>query len=254
MSDMREYYLKNLGVGEIWQLRQVALPSSPSITESIASCDEVDIALASAGATLPVLTSSSDEALLTPWQKLQAELQQCQACSLCARFGKGSLGTGDPAASILVIADWSVSDKLTELEPLLQQSEKLMLNMLAALLSDSAPTSTKLSFYRSSVLKAKLSERSQTTFDAAALEAAGLCMHLLHQQIKLMQPKVLLVFGKRLGQILLSCDAASEIEMRQEQHVYQGIPVIVTHDAHFVMTHPEAKSEVWQDLCRVKRL
>jgi uracil-DNA glycosylase family 4 len=236
MSDMRDYYLKNLGVGEIWQLRQTVLPASPTMPDVAAS-----------SATL-------DGEQLTPWRKMQSELQQCQVCSLCARFGKGALGIGDATASILVIADWSVSDQLAQLEPVLQQSEKLMLNMLAALLADGAQASTKLSVYRTSLLKAQLSEPSQMTFDEAASDAARLCMNFLHQQIKLVQPRVLLVFGEHLGRILLGVDAENQIKMRQEQHAYQGIPVIVTHDAHFVLTHPESKSEVWQDLCRVKRL
>jgi uracil-DNA glycosylase family 4 len=249
MSDMRDYYLENLGVGEIWQLRQVI-----SSALSISGIVDAEIRVASSTDVLTASTPVTDDEVLIPWQKMQSELQQCQACSLCARFGRGVLGSGDVAASIMVITDWAVSDKLTKLEPALQHSEKLMLNMLGALLPDSSQASTRHGIYRTSIIKAQQSEHTQVVFDETASDAAELCKSFLFQQISLVQPRILLVFGEQLGRMLLSVDVASEIKMRQAQHVYHGIPVIVTHDAHFLLASPESKYDVWQDLCRVKHL
>jgi uracil-DNA glycosylase family 4 len=250
MSDMRDYYLKNLGVGEVWQLRQ---PLKSNLEEPIAELEVVAVATT---APITALISTTDDTQLNPWHKLQAELQQCQACSLCEKFGKGVLGTGDATASILVIADWSVSDKSAQLDPALQQSEKLMLNMLDALLADDVQTklvSAKRGIYRTSIIKAQISDLSQTRFDETASDAARLCMNFLFKQISLVQPQIVLVFGEQLGGIFLGCEN-DELDMRQMQHVYLGIPVVVTHDAHFLLTHPESKYDVWQDLCKVKHL
>nr|WP_314861285.1 uracil-DNA glycosylase family protein [uncultured Undibacterium sp.] len=250
MSEMRDYYLKNLGIGEVWQLRQ---PLKSNLEEPIAESEVIAVATT---APITALISSTDVTQFNPWHKLQAELQQCQACSLCEKFGKGVLGTGDATASILVIADWSVSDKSAQLDPALQQSEKLILNMLNALFADDVQTkqsTAKRSIYRTSILKAQISDLSQTRFDGVATDAARLCLNFLFKQISLVQPQIVLVFGEQMGQMFLGIDADG-IDMRQMHHVYQGIPVVVTHDAHFLLTHPESKYDVWQDLCKVKHL
>jgi uracil-DNA glycosylase family 4 len=247
MSEMRDYYLKNLGVGEVWQLRQAV---NSALKEPVAELEVI------AAAPIKAMTSTRDDVLLNPWQKMQAELQQCQACSLCAKFGKGVIGTGEATASILVISDWSTSENLAQLDPALQQSEKLMLNMLNALLAGDAKTnltSAKLSVYRTSILKAQISDFSQTKFDEITFDASRLCMSFLIKQINLVQPQLVLVFGEHLGRILLDLENDG-VSIRHIQHVYQGIPVVVTHDVHFLLARPESKYDVWQDLCRVKHL
>ncbi|MFZ6800359.1 uracil-DNA glycosylase family protein [Undibacterium sp. Di24W] len=250
MTEMRDYYLNNLGVGEVWRLRQSV---KSTVEEPI---DESEVIVAAVTAPMQALTATIDDKHFNPWHKMQAELQQCQACSLCAKFGKGVLGTGDATASILVIADWSISEKLAQLDPALQQSEKLMLNMLNALLADDAQSkqsSVKRDIYRTSILKAQISDLSQAKLSAMASDAARLCMSFLIKQISSVQPQIVLVFGEQLGRILLGREN-DEGDMRQMQHAYQRIPVVVTYDAHFLLEHPESKYAVWQDLCKVKHL
>jgi uracil-DNA glycosylase family 4 len=271
MSDMRDYYLKNLGIGEIWQLRQSNLPVSPALTELVAGEVEADTdtmpsvekalvmpVAAPAAQSSTISLSQSDESSESPvdWQVLHKTLQQCQACSLCAKFGKGMLGSGDTSATVMVITDWSAADGSVQLDPILQQSEKLLSNILAALsLGDKTkPSSRTLAVYRTSLLKAKISDSSQITLDVASADAVSSCQTFLHQEIHQVTPKVLLVFGESLARRLLGVDVDSKMNMRQAQHQYQEIPVIVTHDPHFLLKHPQAKYEVWQDLCRLRQL
>lgn len=274
MNDMRDYYLKNLGIGEIWQLRQSDLPASPALTELAAGEVDADtISSVEMSATMQPLMQVLMPALMpstiiqgqpdkdgesrADWQTLQSNLQQCQACSFCAKFGKGMLGSSDTSASILVITDWASPDNSIQLDPLLQQSEKLMSNILAALLASenrAGASLAKLTVYRTSLLKAQISDTSQVELNVASADAVNSCLHFLHQQIHLVKPRVLLVFGEQVARRLLGVDASRETKMRQAQHQYREIPVIVTHDTHFLLTHPEAKYEVWQDLCRLKQL
>jgi len=268
MNDMRDYYLKHLGVGEIWQLRQPdlsALSSPPVVPAALSEMTTVGGAGCDSSIDMPDVEPSKfmssefdvhgDVESPANWQTLQRNMQQCQACSFCERFGKGALGSGDTSASVLVIADWASPDHSIQLDPVLQQSEKLISNILAALLASenqAGKSLANLTVYRTSLLKAQISDLSQVAANVAGSDAVSSCLHFLHQQIHLVKPQVLLVFGEQLARRLLGADTGSEIKMRQVQHQYQAIPVIVTHDAHFLLTHPEAKYEVWQDLCRLK--
>lgn len=271
MSDMRDYYLKNLGIGEIWRLRQSNLPASTALTELVAGEVEADtdtmpsvekalVMPITAPAAQPstIIPSQSDESgeSSVDWQVLHKTLQQCQACSHCAKFGKGMLGSGDASATVMVITDWSAADGSVQLDPVLQLSEKLISNILAALslVDKTKPSSRTLTVYRTSLLKAKISDSSQITLDVASADAVSSCQTFLHQEIHQVKPKVLLVFGESLARRLLDVDVGSKMNMRQAQHLYQETPVIVTHDPHFLLKHPQAKYEVWQDLCRLRQL
>lgn len=252
MNTRRDVYLKNLGVGEIWHLRQVATAdvfaesqpvSSASVYQNLAPVD---------------ITVSSDVSHAT-WGKLHFDVQQCQACPLCAQYGKGVLETAPDTPSIFVVSDWSMSVQAAQEDPILQKKALLMQNILAALsalLSGDASSQKKpasLSIYHTSLLKAQIVQASQVNFDVAAERGALQCVDFLRRQIELVRPQVLLVFGERVGQVLLGAKSTGLTEMRRTPSTYEGIPVIVTHDIQFLLNSPEFKYQVWQDICSVKR-
>lgn len=250
MNNVRDIYLNNLGLGEIWQLRQV------SVIDAVDESPRVEIAQPAA----QMSSSAIPDVLPTPWQKLQLDVQLCQACTLCAQYGKGEVVVNTEASSILVLSDWSKPNVSTHSDPILQKIETLMRNILSALStllaqprqSPQAPASGAI--YHASLLKAQLVQDSQLRFDATAESGARHCVELLRRQIALLQPRILLVFGERVGQILLGDDTISLAEMRRTPAKYAGIPVIVTYDAQHILNFPESKYEVWQDLCRIQGL
>ena len=250
MNNVHDIYLENLGVGEIWQLRQA------SVVDGVEDSPHLEIAQSAA----PMSASAIPDVLPTPWQKLQLDVQLCQACTLCAQYGKGEVAINTATSPILVLSDWSKPNISTHSDPIVQKIETLMSNVLSALSTllaqprQSHQTPASGAIYHASLLKAQLMQDSQLRFDATAESGARQCVELLRRQIALLQPRILLVFGERVGQILLGDDAISLAEMRRTPAKYAGIPVVVTYDAQHLLNFPESKYEVWQDLCRIQGL
>jgi uracil-DNA glycosylase len=79
------------------------------------------------------------------------------------------------------------------------------------------------------------------------------CLPYLKQQVELVQPKVLVCLGRTAAQNLLG-SSDSIAKMRQQQHEYLGIPVVVTWHPAYLLREPSHKRETWEDIKRVNRL
>lgn len=78
------------------------------------------------------------------------------------------------------------------------------------------------------------------------------CQHYLHQQIQLVQPKMILALGRFAAQTLLDTDRSIG-QLRNTVHSWRNTPLIVSyHPAYLLRSLPE-KAKAWQDLCLARR-
>ena len=75
------------------------------------------------------------------------------------------------------------------------------------------------------------------------------CIHYLKQQIELVKPKLILIFGQSAAQRLLDTHSTLA-RLRQRTHFIEGIqiPVVVTYHPAYLLSMPADKGKAWQDL------
>jgi len=79
------------------------------------------------------------------------------------------------------------------------------------------------------------------------------CEPYLHQQIKLIQPKIILSLGRISGQTLLQTKG-SLTSLRGKLHNYQGIPMIVTFHPAALLRNPQWKYPTWDDVRYLRKV
>ena len=121
MNDIRNYYLQNLGIGEVWMLRHddVLVDAELSVTELAQSAFEVGTV------ARQVLPANESQAT---WRDIQAEILSCKKCPQCQLLGKSQDQSHSEieAIDVVVVTEYAAPEQISE-------SEKLLRNALAAL-------------------------------------------------------------------------------------------------------------------------
>ncbi|MDH5736298.1 MAG: uracil-DNA glycosylase, partial [Gammaproteobacteria bacterium] len=79
------------------------------------------------------------------------------------------------------------------------------------------------------------------------------CDAYLQQQIKLVQPKIILALGRIAAQHLLVSHETLAV-LREKKHTYNGIAMRVSYHPAYLLRKPIEKRKSWQDLLAVKQL
>jgi uracil-DNA glycosylase family 4 len=233
MSNMRDYYLQNLGIGEIWKSRDVDVISPIDGGMVVVSQERSNVEHHSSATLSPIQR-------INDLQELQAQIHVCTQCGLCKSLGQGQLVHTTKSIDVLVVTEFAAPSQI-------DAQEKLLVNILAAL-----PIEKTFALHRSALLKARFSESVGKELVHTAVEA---CAPFLRQEIDLLKPKFLLIFGESPLRALIAPDVSFDLtDLRQAPLYYQNIPVIVTYSASTILACPELKREVWMQLCRLKEL
>ena len=84
-------------------------------------------------------------------------------------------------------------------------------------------------------------------------EEVEACLPFLHQQLAIIQPKVICVLGAVAAKALLGPHVAIT-KIRGSTLDYQGIVLVPTFHPAYLLRNPPAKKFAWADLKKVKRL
>jgi DNA polymerase len=79
------------------------------------------------------------------------------------------------------------------------------------------------------------------------------CEPYLIEQIKLINPTVLVALGRVSGQMLAK-DVVSLKILRSKQYSYNDVPLIITYHPAALLRNPSWKSEAWIDFKKIKRM
>jgi uracil-DNA glycosylase family 4 len=230
MNNSNDLYLRNLGIGEVWKLRQTEASSN---TEHIERNDK-------AAASIEV------SAVVTPsWDALRQEVKACQKCGRYSQSKNPQFGIGEEVADIFVInlnAAWNVDSSNPEFY--LGQAKILYLNILKALTQDQT-----VRLFQTALLKCDTLSEQASSVGAEAF----VCNEHLKQQILLNKPKVILIFGEKSANVLLGSDVSSDLaHLRKHPMHFLNVPVVVTHTPEFLINSASSKRETWTDLCLTK--
>jgi len=145
-------------------------------------------------------------------------------------------GVGNPKADLLVIGEAPGAEEDKQGEPFVGRAGKLLTDILAA-----------IGFERSDVYIANiLKSRPPNNRDPLPDEIKA-HVPILHKQIVLIQPKLILCVGRTSGTSLLGIESTLG-DMRGIFHDYHGIPVMVTYHPAALLRNSNWKRPTWEDV------
>jgi DNA polymerase len=174
--------------------------------------------------------------------ELVADIAQCTACKLCATRTNTVPGVGAIPAQWMVIGEAPGADEDASGEPFVGRAGKLLDAMLR-----SVDRSRATNAFVANTLKCRPPNNRNPEPDE--LEA---CAPYLARQIELIQPKLIVTFGKFAIQWITGSDEAVGA-MRGKTYTFQNIPVRVTYHPAYLLRSPGEKAKSWQDLLSAKK-
>ena len=174
---------------------------------------------------------------------LNQKIFQCNKCPelVAQRQSTNSKyvpGSGNPSAQILVIGEAPGAEEEKQGLPFVGKAGNLLTNILKA-----AGIERDQIFITNTVKCRPTANR-----DPLPCEAKN-CRPFLDMQIKIINPKWIICFGRIASMYLLGKDENAKMaELRIAKHEYQGRKVICTYHPSYLLRTPSAKSLVWDDL------
>ncbi|HEX4797959.1 MAG TPA: uracil-DNA glycosylase [Burkholderiales bacterium] len=255
MSERRERYLEEMGLGPVWKLRgRVQKPEEPAerrMETPVAAKPAAPARKPQIPAPVPGLVGSAkldladDRAariLRMDWAELKATVKGCQSCGLRKTCTQTVFGVGDEQADWLLVGEAPGAEEDARGEPFVGQAGRLLDNMLAAI-----DLKRGDNVYICNVLKC----RPPGNRNPEPFEVSQCSPHLL-RQLELIKPKLILAMGRFAVQALLSTEA-SIASLRGRLHRYQGVPLIVTYHPAYLLRNLPDKAKAWEDLCFARR-
>jgi len=243
-ESLRQQYLQSMGI-QVWYDPSVVFQTGIGIQADSSSQPETaaDISIVQKPESAEVKPYHPDNSISeeNPFAALSIAIQQCELCELHATRKQAISGEGNPAADLLIITDAPVSGD-TENEVLYMTRDKLMLQTMLQAINISLD-----SVYLTSLVKCRPPEqRAPYTSEMLC------CDDHLSAQIKILQPKVIMVLGEKASQqLLVSQKTLTDLRLRHHQHL--GVPVYASYHPHDLFNSSDIKRKVWQDLLQIKK-
>jgi uracil-DNA glycosylase family 4 len=216
MDQLRFYYLRQLGI-EPWILRSSEAIVRQSNESSIIAC--------------------APEGLDT----LRGSVASCTKCSLHQTRTQTVFARGNPEAKLMIIGEAPGFYEDKQGLPFVGKAGGLLNRMLASI--GFLPEDV----YIANVLKCRPPDNRDPQVDEIQQ-----CSGYLTQQIRMVNPIVLLAVGRFSGHFLLQ-QALPLNKMRSGVHEYEGKPVFVTYHPAYLLRNPADKSKAYMDLLCVKK-
>lgn len=178
------------------------------------------------------------------WAALRAGVRDCRRCSLHQGRTQTVFGVGDPSAHWMIVGEAPGADEDRQGEPFVGAAGQLLNAMLAAI------DLPRESVFIANVLKC----RPPDNRDPKPEEVAE-CLPYLHRQVALVQPKIILAFGRVAAQNLLGTDSTLG-KLRGTIHRLGNFntPVVVTYHPAYLLRSPGEKRKAWEDLKFARRV
>lgn len=176
--------------------------------------------------------------------ELSNDVQICKKCALSLSRTNTVFGTGDNNAEIMIIGEAPGKDEDLKGEPFVGRAGKLLNEFL-----DSINLHRDNIFITNTVKCRPPENRNPETQEIRA------CAHYLDMQIKIINPKVIILLGKIAANRMLNEDK-SITDLRGKKFFLQNhsIPVIVFYHPAYILRSPLKKCQVWQDLKFLKEI
>lgn len=239
---LRLAYLKAMGI-PAWYARYAARTDiSESEPQSQSPHQPLPAEPAPAGDTAAADAGQAPDVSGLDWQALQQQVSGCTRCELHQGRTRTVFGVGSQQADLLIVGEAPGAEEDRRGEPFVGRAGQLLDAMLKAIQLDRSRV------YIANVLKC----RPPNNRDPRTSEIMC-CEPYLQRQIELLQPKIILALGRIAAHHLLLSDD-SLAKLRQQNHRYNGIPLMVSYHPAYLLRNPVDKRKSWQDLLKVKAM
>lgn len=169
-----------------------------------------------------------------------AAINQCQLCSLGKTRNKFVYGVGNVNADVMFVGEAPGANEDLKGEPFVGRGGELLDRILAAI------QFTRQDVYIANILKC----RPPNNRDPQPEEMEQ-CFPYLHEQIRLIRPKLICALGRIAAQALHGSNTPLG-KLRGRWHEYEGVPMLVTYHPAALLRFAAYKKDTWADMQMLK--
>ena len=173
-------------------------------------------------------------------EMLRKRIHNCTQCALSETRNHFVFGCGNPNAHVMLIGEAPGRDEDLQGEPFVGKAGQLLDKILAAI------GFQRDEVYICNILKCRPPENRDPH-----PEEIVLCMNFLLDQIKIIQPKIILTLGRIAAQTLLN-STRSILSLRDTIHTFKNIPLIVTYHPAALLRNEKWKRPTWEDVQKLR--
>ncbi len=173
-------------------------------------------------------------------QALQAEVLNCQKCSLAQTRTNAVFGQGNPDARLVFVGEAPGYYEDQQGLPFVGRAGKLLDDILTKGMG-----LAREDVYICNILKC----RPPKNRDPGPAEMAC-CLGVLEQQLQIISPQVICCLGRIASQCLLQTKSPMR-DLRGKWHDYQGTKTMVTYHPAYLLRNPPEKKKSWSDVQKI---
>jgi DNA polymerase len=196
----------------------------------------------------PAPPALSREAKAAAFADLRQRAMACVKCSHLASSRKNVVfGVGDINAQLMFVGEAPGADEDIQGEPFVGKAGQLLTKIIETM------GLRRESVYIANILKCRPDTPGQASGNRKPTpEEMQTCIPFLHEQIDLIQPKVLVALGGTAVEGLLG-KTVGIMKLRGNWHTYRGIPLMPTYHPAYVLRNQalSEKRRVWEDMMMV---
>ncbi len=164
--------------------------------------------------------------------------QECPHCTAASSHTQTVFGEGNPDARLMFVGEAPGAEEDKVGRPFVGRSGQLLEKIIVAM------GLSREEVFIANVLKSRPPNNATPTSDEASK-----CGPYLLEQIKIIEPEVIVTLGKPAAQLVLESKEAMG-RMRGHWYEYGGVPVMPTfHPAYLLRAYtPENRAMVWSDM------
>lgn len=171
---------------------------------------------------------------------LRESIHTCTKCPLGHTRKSFVFGVGNPDAEIVLVGEAPGAEEDARGEPFVGRAGQLLNDILKAI------GLTRDEVYICNILKC----RPPNNRDPLPGEVEQ-CEPYLHRQLGIIRPIIMLALGRIAAQTLLRT-TDSLTRLREQEHLYQGVPLHVTYHPAALLRNPNWKRPTWEDVQRFR--
>jgi uracil-DNA glycosylase len=190
-----------------------------------------------AGAPPAWLTASPDTLHAMELTAFERDIRECLNCPLGRTRKKCVFGSGNPEAQVMFVGEAPGADEDAQGLPFVGRAGQLLTKII-----ESTKTWKRSEVFICNVLKCR--PPGNRTPEPLEVEQ---CRPYLEEQIRIIQPQLILALGASAAQALLKTKD-SVGKLRNKWHDFMGIPLRVTYHPAALLRFEGYKKDVWEDM------
>lgn len=176
------------------------------------------------------------------WEELESSCKSCRKCGLCATRTNVVFGVGNRQAKLMLIGEGPGENEDLQGEPFVGRAGQLLDKMLAAVDLD-----RKTNVYIANIVKCRPPQNRDPL-----PEEQDACMDWLRDQVRLIQPKIIVCLGRVAAMKLMD----PNIKITKEHGVFiekGGLLMMATLHPAALLRNPGNKPAAFEDFLKLRQ-